>query len=1427
MPLPDNYFENKLREREKKLPQSQGGQIEDTRQNITKSLRGSRGAKINYMTKQVSRPAVSYIPQILSEQILGQSIPQWSSFSMPKKANLFAQAAYKKMYGRSLADYEKANFWKQREMNVSDLSKLTWKLAIKPILNIPKYIAKAPAYLSFSALNLESRALDKLTNKSEISFPSQVDLPLLGKVTTAGSFYDNVYSNLKKQGFSDDSAKIWGALGASSETLSEGLMASVAGDVVNYLTRPRWKNLTSKIAGPDYRPFQAKQTGETIKNGSKITEFSSPKQNPNILLQRMSKSQAKEFGGNANNTFYMLKPKGKGKAEYSVVQRRKSLVDATKDFFAKKWGKSKIVQGENGPLIKLYSEDVKYDPYFLQNKALSESTIDKMAQKEYNVGITTATESKSQLINNKAIQKAKVNNQNFDEFVNEQFNNIKNYETRNKFDVSNGVIEENVPKENLGSINAKGEGTIRSKNFGNVKNGSTSRLIENIKNSPEGFTLNLDGTPVTSGFAVSPYKNKEVILDNVDNKSVIDFYEKNKDLLFSSENENKLGGWLNKKNNKYYLDIANVLNDKNKAIITAIKNDQIAIFDLKTKKELNTFDTFKSELKELWNKSATEIPKESKLGVKSEGKSIDPFDPLKAEKTEMPSIMARPLKGFENSLVTDKQVRQTIGLANEREIDDVMIQAIAKTLTTKDNIYDLTQNELYDVSEAIRAFPKLKKGGEPWDIGRFSSFWMEARNWMSATELEAEARGMSLPLDSEVRIPIESGIRLSRIFRDSWNEEFDQIGGKYTGAKYAEEARIISAYVEGDEKVILNNSALSATAKKEMIKIGDWFKRYFKESFNKKELGLTYSEYVDNYLPKLRKAGSIHLLYKENEIPPQLKVFAQYEREGQFNVLEDNIFVLAQIYNNATSKIKFLKEPYEHAMKVISNAPPVAKERATDWVQEVMGRRDKYEKAFNDWGKRLSQRTKGIIPENISQQILDLALSNTYAAALGLPRFAQLPRNLIGQSLLLPYAEFGPEYFKGLVQWWNKKGFQELIKRGFSVKSGVIYGAEASEQIGKGPIGKLVDYYKKLNELSMKPYGWTDLTNRLGTYGATIDRFAKNWNLFKKGKINEEQFKININMDGFSPTVQKVLNNLFAKNTKESLFQAQELMAKEKLDAIQFGYRRGSGAAFHHGLRGKALGQFSLYTWGYASMVREWIVRKQWAKIIRWLGMSEAIKRSFEETVGVDVSKWVGVGPLSLPVSPLVRVAMMATEGTENALGNMTKALNDNYKEIIRTLKLSTGVAGGIGMQRWGKVLKSVKEYETSPYPVFDPATGEKAFPLRAANGKLIRPLNFKDLLLYGFGFQDSKGNKEWDILNKVDKEKHEKEMKEGDAMNALIQGDFKKFNKIYIDNQLDFNPSKRLDSYQKSILQRVYERMGNRDKIKYFNLVIPIIYGK
>lgn len=823
----------------------------------------------------------------------------------------------------------------------------------------------------------------------------------------------------------------------------------------------------------------------------------------------------------------------------------------------------------------------------------------------------------------------------------------------------------------------------------------------------------------------------------------------------------------------------------------------------------------------------------------------DTVDPFTQKKPDIPSIMAKPLKGFGDKLTTEKQINQIINLLDDRGLDAEVAKAISSSFNGKENLYELTQNELYEVSEVLRSFPQPGKEPAVFDFdSKYNITWIaQNKTWMDQVETRAAEEGFNYPVGSEVRIPIETGIGLSRPFRDGWHQNFREWLGKYTRPKYLEERRLISEYVEGNKDIILKNDALTSEIKKELADTGEKFINFFKESWEAKDLGMTMTRFFEHYLPKIRKAGGINFLYKESNMPPELKVFAQFEREGQLNVLEDDILVLADVYAAAVAKVKFIKKPYDHAQKVMAKLPPNIKDATNDWVQEVMGRKDEAVKALAKFGERLSKKTWGIVPKDIFHSIFQKGMSFTYAGALGLPRAMPPVRNLVGQSVILPFAQFGPEWFTHLVKSAHpnegQRQIKQIIDMGLEVRGGVMYGSELGKATGRGPVGKAIDIYEKAGIYSMKPYSWSDLKNRALTLDFVLKTFNKNWSLYKDGKINYNELEAAIDINSFSQTAQKVIREHLMEQTDESLDAARRLLGKETLDEIQFGYRKGSASRLHHGLRGKVVGQFSQYTWGYTGMVRNWVVRKQWDKLVRWLGMSEAIKRSFADELGIDISKWVGLGPIAFPISPLTRIMTLAIGGVENSLNNYVRELNENYQEIMRSLGIFGGILPGVGAQKWKKVKESVDIYEATiagrnPFGLpQDPTNKDRIFGLwtrpiaKGAAPSLKRPVTFWELMKYGFGFEDIEGKKMWDALDVEHKQTREKQIAEKRALKFLMDGEFDKYQNFVIDNKLDFEPAKRADSFQKSILQRRWESLSQLDKVKYYHLFIPVLTGQ
>jgi hypothetical protein len=181
---------------------------------------------------------------------------------------------------------------------------------------------------------------------------------------------------------------------------------------------------------------------------------------------------------------------------------------------------------------------------------------------------------------------------------------------------------------------------------------NSTALLDFIKQNPEGFTVD----PITlespsSGFAVAPVKALEIVLDQnkMTEADAIQFYNNVADLSEQMDQPVFAGGWLNPKDNKYYLDATIVFDNIEDALYTADiptlnregkLEKQKAIFDLETFNETETEQGIQ-ELKdsgrfssEARRRQETRITELSKLFEESRNRSSQ--EQIKQEPVEDP-----------------------------------------------------------------------------------------------------------------------------------------------------------------------------------------------------------------------------------------------------------------------------------------------------------------------------------------------------------------------------------------------------------------------------------------------------------------------------------------------------------------------------------------------------------------------------------------------------------------------------------------------------------------------------------------------------------------------------------------------------------------------------------------------------------------------
>lgn len=1386
MPRSENYYDNVL----EKAPSQIGGAVSDyptykAPGEITPAERQANKYQI-----EAGRSVLNRLPEEIKKNI-GRTVRDYKTVFKGT-----AEAVGLELQERLVGAPKGATGFDYAKMGAEDSAKTAWHL----IKAIPKEIAKAPFRMSHSFLEAENRFISKKLGV-EPTIKTEYNLPVLGEVKSLGGSYDDDIKN----GMSPATAGI----NTSLRVVGDVAVSFLGIDIGKALFRPKVK--TVKVLGEErvgkpvfkelppeqrlrataeYRKIEeqftkqkfTKQSGHDPTTGKLFVS----KQNSNIAYKPLSNEAAAKFKGTSENVFWKKVKIGDDLVENSIIKIDKSLYDKTKGIFSKRFGKSRIVEGEFGPEIKIKSLTTRVGEKGILGEApITKAPVAPAVAKAKPADIP-GWEKMTDLQKAEAMGAEPV-----------EVKRTVNIELIKPHPVEfQKAIADDAP-----SLTDK---PIEVDSQWNILDGH-HRLLEALERGDKTIEIIqvTDKTKPPSEKIISALGDAKRT-DPACVKSCRETLEKYPDaiperVIFSDTIENA---------SKQYL--SNIEKDVHKQLegFTHIRVNVDGKV-IESKADVKGAEPFtENQIKKFVSESSKDVAMAEKLGVAPE---------------EVPSVMRRPIKGFENKIVTGKQTEQIQYLQESKNIDNESIQSISTLLNGKANINELTQSEAFAISETLRGIPAPGKD-EVFDFNsNLNKSWThQARRWMEAAERESKMAGKNYPVLSEVYVPMELGIRMRDGAFMRMQTRFREVFGKYSGDKYIEERRMIEEYRTGNTDIINKNKELSPEVQAELIEIAEWQRKWYNEAFKDANVGIKSERWFNYYGPQIKEAGGIKYMFKEGELPKELNTFFKFEREGMLSPYMDDSLALMEIYARAFAGQKFVKPAYDHAQKVIDKLPPNIKKATTDYTQEKMGYKEDLEKELIDFGKKLSAKSGGRIPENITRQTIDFGMTNSYAAALGIPRLMPIVRNTM-QYPLMTMSDIGLKY--GMYGWkksFEKGEIEKIRRRGILVQSGVEYGGELAEATGKGLVGKAADKYKQLGQTLMKPYGGVDSVNRTATVIGVEKRFDDHWDLLSNGKISYEEFEKGIDMQGFSPTIQQMLRERFSKGDKKSIEEANDIMVLDIVDRTQFPYRRGTQTRMHYGLKGKAGLQFSQWIWEYAFTMKDWIARGQWDKVLRFLGTGTTIKRVAEEDFGIDVEKWVALGPFSgFPLGPIASMAISASDAVKNSLTGMDKEFNDNYQNIVGSLKLYGGPAFGVGKQRLGKFFESVQRHKSGIAPTPDP---EKPFWLISSTGKAMMPVSFTDLLLDTFGFKVMEGSEQSDRINRIKRDEVQKGMKVDEAMRYLVNsGDWEGFNDLVVKNDIMISDIQtKLKSYNIPLDDRLYERLPIELKIKYLNLFYP-----
>jgi len=1272
-----------------------------------------------------------------------------------------------------------------------------FKLGVSFATQLPKELAKAPLRLSYSMLEAENRFLSKKLGV-DMTIKKEYEAPFLGEIKSYGGSYDEdiekgmspttAYLNTIARATTDASIVFVGA-DASRAIFSQRLKVVRTGKTTRdgKVIYPEIPPEAKLRAAAKYKEVEAQFTSE------KFTKVKGPdmatgnmfrsKNNPNVYYQTLPESVVKSQGIKGATTENLLWRKtaiGNGLAENDLVmltgsryKGMKGAVDWTREQLEKKFGRSRIIEGEFGPEIKIKSITVKigekgdlgYVP-----KETPPSVVPVAGETAKIPGWDKMTD----------IQKADALEGVTPTTPSPLIQEAKKYKTAEEFVKSQPVIYHGTP--------AKFEKFDIS-----ISEGGATWFTSSKKE-------------IVSGEAGAVQSAGQKL-------NIMERYPKSDLKLATRELEDKF--MTDQLIQQGYRGV--------KYPAETAKGYESAEW---TKLWFPNEDTItKSELTDIWKEADQTI--------------MPPKADVIPEPKEITSIMRKPLVGQGEKIAKKSQTDEVKYLQEQRGFGDEDLFALSKMFNGKVNLNELTQDELFTISEAMRGVaPPVKglRGEDPFDLpdiggvgstlGLNKSFTTQVRRWAADFELEAMKRGLHYPVMSEVILPIEVGRRASESAFIRFNDYLlYKVYGKYAKPKYIEERRLIEAYRRGELDAISKNKTITEAVKADITKIAESEKVWL-EKARTDPAGVISETYKGIYSPELRAEGGPSIRYKGEELQKDLTAFYKFKREGSTYPLLDDSLTTMQIYAHRFYEMKFFKPAYNHAtQKVVPNLPPEAKKAIIDYLQEKTGYKDSTYKAVQKYGEALSNKTNGMVSPNFLMGSVDLVSKNMFFSAL-INAMAGVRNSF--QVMFMTIPDMGWKYgIEGMTKALDPREWRRARQRGLLTGTGTEYGTEAVKiKSGgiKGLVGRTAELYSDTQEWAMKVVqGTGDSYGRVSATIANENRFFDNLTALNEGKITMKEFEKGIDLASYDTITQQEIRKLIAKGDKKSLDLADEIQTMMLLDRQHFPYRPGTQTRMHYGMRGREGLKFSQWIWEYTAVVSDWMKRGQWDKVVRLLGVSSLLNNTFKEAYGIDTTKWNLLGPFGgMPVGPIANL-LMETGGLIKDVMYQNKAgINEDWRNITNIALLSGGiVTSPVVIPKLRAFKESIQRREAGVIPIPDP---KKPFSIISSTGKHMIWVDFSDLLLKTFGFPLSSQKEMSEKINVTQLDQANRDKKTDEAVRYFVNtGDFEGMMEKIIKMEIPMpNMKSKLKSYGVDLDQRLYEGLPMDLKIKYLKWFYP-----
>jgi len=770
---------------------------------------------------------------------------------------------------------------------------------------------------------------------------------------------------------------------------------------------------------------------------------------------------------------------------------------------------------------------------------------------------------------------------------------------------------------------------------------------------------------------------------------------------------------------------------------------------------------------------------------------VTPEDVLAAlseseKKKVLAAVLPKALKGFENKPVTADQLTHISQIAAINNVDSSTAQAIIRSLTGKSVSGELTQSEYVQISQTLAALNDLGKynPGMP-SVNVFSQYGSPQRYWMRTYEEKS-----GIPLYSEVYVPMEDAVRLRNVFRDSYRSQSREIYGKYANPGFAEERRLIKAYMEGDTRAVTANETLKPEVKADLVKIAEQMRLLYDK------LGTIFDipteVFLKDYQPHIQNVGGVYQLYKEGSvIPKELTFFAEFKRRGALSSQVDDALALFDIYVNAGSNKKFLNPALERISDMGEKLPATLQNSVKSYVGEKLGYAGRVEQYLNEIGVGINRKLGTDLPPDLGRQVTQYIMDTTYSGALGI-RPGAIIRNLM-QSPLISYPRLGPKFYaQAVAKSITKEGVKEVADKGFLVELGLPYGEELTKEVGlAGRVGTL---YRNVTQATLKPYAAADTFTRGQTYwqGKYIwdDALAR----YSSGKITWEQFEKDVDLSAMSAPDRNIIRQRMIDGDQGGAF---DQYIRDIIDETQFPYRRGASSRVTYGFAGRLGTQFGQWNIEFAHTLGRWVKTGQWDKLVRFYAAAAASKRTMEDTFGFDISKWVGLNAIDPTLSPFAQFGSELASLVQNFRDRNDEEMQKNADNLAREVK-SLGMPAGVQTNNWKDFWRSYSKGPVGPdgqYGVYD------------SRGKLKYWAPFKDIWWDMWGFASPLEKQYQETATEMRNARFDYSRAKKKILELYQQEKFDQANELIKDYGVQLSPAD-FDAYYIPLNQRTFDSL-------------------